>query len=470
LVRRPHHFDPLFQELTVRVTSVASLALITLSAGAAPFLPACGGGDSPAAQASSSGSGGGTVIATSSATTGAGVGGGGGAGGDGVDHGAPSDVYPAFKPTPPTIVSLGGPVLATPKVVPVFFSNDDPLITAGLADFTSKVGATEYWTATTAEYGVGPMASGAPVQLSEAAPALLDDADIQAWLSAKLNADDPAFPVPDENTIFLLTYPAGVTVTFQGGSSCVNFGAYHNSLKLDANHGNITVPYAMSPRCASFGGLSGIDMVTSGASHELVEAVTDPAPLDNPAFELIDDDHLFWLLAVGSETGDMGTGHGPSAYAVFPGLASKAQRCWSNKAALALHDPCVPYATGEAYFNAAVVLPDPKVLSLGGGTKYNSHVVKIPVGESRDVEIDLFSDAPTSGPWTVDLVDVASLGGPASLKFVADRPGGVNGEKIHVSITAVKKGSPQNLDLSLFYVRSTLGTQRHLWVGAVANK
>ena len=480
LERCPLHFVPLFKELTVRVPSLASLALLAVSASATVALAACGG-DSPAAQTSSSGSAGGAGAVTSSSSVTTGVGGAGGAGGaggggtgtgggDGVDHGAPSAVYPAFKPTPPTIVSLGGPVLANPKVVPVFFGNDDPLITAGVAKFTSKVGATAYWAANTAEYGVGPLASGAPVQLAEVPPVKLDDADIQAWLSAKLNADDPAFPVPDESTLFLLTYPAGVTVTFQGATSCQSFGAYHNSLTLDAKHNSITVPYAMSPRCSSFGGLTGIDMVTSGASHELIEAVTDPAPLDNPAFEMIDDDHLFWLFAVGSETGDMCTGAGPSAYAVFPGLESKAQRCWSNQAALALHDPCVPSAGTEAYFNSAVVLPDPKTISLGGGSKYNIHVVKIPVGQSRDVEVDLFSDAATSGPWTVSFVDFDSLGGGMpNLNIVADSKSGVNGQKIHATITALKKATSQTLGLSLFYIRSKLGGQSHVWVGAVAN-
>ena len=66
--------------------------------------------------------------------------------------------------------------------------------------------------------------------------------------------------------------------------------------------------------------------------------------------------------------------------------------------------------------------------------------------------------------------DWASLnGGPAELSIVADRPGGVNGEKIHATITALKKASPQTVGLSLFYIRSKLAGQRHVWVGAVAN-
>jgi hypothetical protein len=47
----------------------------------------------------------------------------------GTDAGMPggqiSTTYPAFKPDVPQVVARGGPVLADPVVVPVFFANDD---------------------------------------------------------------------------------------------------------------------------------------------------------------------------------------------------------------------------------------------------------------------------------------------------------------------------------------------------------
>ena len=42
-----------------------------------------------------------------------------------VDIGQPSDVYPAPHQAPPKVVTFGGDVMSTPKIQPIFFSNDD---------------------------------------------------------------------------------------------------------------------------------------------------------------------------------------------------------------------------------------------------------------------------------------------------------------------------------------------------------
>lgn len=417
--------------------------------------------------ATPSGSGGAGGHAEASSSTG--DLGGGGAGGAPRDHGAPSDVYPAFHPSVPSIVKLSGSVLAQPKLVPVFFDGDDAAITAHTDAFASALGASSYWAANTAEYGVGPIAYVSSVHLSETPSAQLDDTDIQAWLRGKLQSGDPAFPKPDGSTIYMITYPKGVQITEGGGTACKQFGAYHNSLTLDAAHGNVVVPFAVLPRCTSFQGLSGADMVTAGASHELVETVTDPQPYADPAFEMLDDDHVFWMFALGAETGDM-CSSGASAYFKPDGLDYTVQRCWSNQAASLLHDPCVPKLGTIAYFNTAAVLPDVHSTLLFG-PKIDSHVVTIGVGETRAVELDLFSDEKTNGPWKVEVLDFSSLyGGPKKLAISLDRTSGRNGEKIWADITALEKASPEYGGVSLFLIRSSLGAMRSTWVGAVANQ
>jgi hypothetical protein len=160
----------------------------------------------------------------------------------------------------------------------------------------------------------------------------------------------------------------------------------------------------------------------------------------------------------------------PAAYFQPPGLPYTVQRCWSNIAAAALHDPCVPYAGTTAYFNTAAVLPDTHT-SLLFGPPIESHVVKIGVGETRAVELDLFSDGKTAGPWNISVKDYASLYGSAKeLDISLDRSSGVNGEKVYATITAVKKASPTNGGMSLFLIRSKLGAAESTWVGAVVNK
>src|SRR5262249_54637153 len=152
----------------------------------------------------------------------------------------------------------------------------------------------------------------------------IDDSDIQSWLAGKLNADDPAFPAADENTLIALYYPDGVTISLQGSQSCSTFGGYHNNITLDGAHGNRHVAYSVLPHCNGFAGMNELDTATSSASHEYIEATTDPYPNNppdgDPAYAQTDNAHLFWLFALGGgETGDMCAQQG-SSFVVFPEL------------------------------------------------------------------------------------------------------------------------------------------------------
>jgi hypothetical protein len=137
------------------------------------------------------------------------------------------------------------------------------------------------------------------------------------------------------------------------------------------------------------------------------------------------------------------------------------QRTWSNKAALAGHDPCVPAPAGRAYFNTSPVLADP--ISLGGGSLTTRGVI-VPGGQSKTIELDLFSDAATSGPWAVSAIDWNTLtGGSPQLGFALDRTSGSNGDKLHLTITSLSATS--SYTPATFVVVSTLGSTQHLWVG-----
>ena len=400
-------------------------------------------------------------------------------------------LFPAFTPTdPPQVATLGGAVMATPKIVPVFFAGDDPTVVAAMTDFTKKVGQTDYWKAAAMEYGVGPATGGDPIQLTapDNPPSTIDDSAIQAWLVAKLNADDPAFGTPDANTIYTLFYPQGVTVTLggvqstgdagaEGGTdaatppgaqaSCTSFGGYHQNVVLDAAHGGKTIAYAVVPRCPNFGGLTGIDVLSGAGSHELLEAATDPFPLAKPAFVQVDDAHIYWeTLLGGGEIGDM-CAQFAGSFVKFPELpAYTVQRTWSNKAITAGQDPCVPVPAGQVYFNSLPVLNDTVPFSVQGQT-INVKGVHIAAGQSATVELDLYSIAPTSGPWTVSAKDGNELRGQAAqLTFAFDKTTGQNGDKIQMTIT-VATANKRNRET--FAVLSKLGGQTSMWVGLVGN-
>jgi hypothetical protein len=377
----------------------------------------------------------------------------------------PAIPYPAPHPAPPQVGSAGGPVLLAPRIVPIFFSNDDPTLTPQIKDFVSKVGATHYWKTAVAEYdGVGAATATAPVDLTETATGTLTDADIQKWLSGKLNGNDPAFPAADDNTIYSIHYPREVTITSQGPfgttTSCTEFGGYHSDLALDANHMNQSVSYAVIPLCDTFGGLNGIDAVTGAESHELIEAATDPYPMSNPAYGQVDDDHLYWQFALaGGEIGDM-CAQDPTAFTKFPELPYTVQRVWSNKAAAAGHDPCVPALDNEVYFNTVPELNDMVTV-----LNFTVAGVQIPVGMSKTVTLDLFSDGPTSGPWKVKVQDFATIMGVrASLQFTLDKTSGQNGDKLKLTIKTV---TMSQFGAGLFFITSTLGTQQSFYLGLV---
>ncbi len=384
------------------------------------------------------------------------------------DNGSASSVYPAPHPDPPQESTGGGPTLRSPKFVPVFFAGDDMDLAMKVADFASRVGATEYWKTTTGEYGVGPATAAPPVFLKEMAPASIDDGGIQTWLVTKLNSDDPELPAATGNTIYVIHYPAGTTITLPSGggnaTSCQDFGGYHSDTVLDSKHGNLDIAYAVIPRCDSFGALTGLDAVTGTESHEMIEAATDPHPQDNPAYYGVDDDHFYWQFALGGgEAADL-CAQFPGVFVQFPELPYTVQRSWSNVSALAGHDPCVPTLPGRVYFNAAPDFKETMTILIQGQSLTLPGVV-VPVGQSKTVDLALFSDGDTGGPWTVTVKDFG--GGSSSFQYSLDRSQGENGERLHLTIKSV---SASQRGRGMFYVVSKLNGKANMWFGEVSQK
>jgi hypothetical protein len=346
------------------------------------------------------------------------------------------------------------------------------------------------------EYGVGAASATAAVNASaedlaalagttlpggDAGPAVDAGADggmnpvvadsvIQSWLEGKLNGDDPAWPAADANTVYVLFFPEGYTVTLTSGFgmnaqtsvSCQSFGGYHSEITLDGQHQSQSVAYAVVPRCDTFGSLTGLHATTGATSHELAEAATDPFPFTNPAYSSVDDAHLVWVLFLGGgEIGDM-CAQDPAAFGTEPPFPYTVQRLWSNSTALAGHDPCLPSISGVAYFNSAPVLSD--MLSVGPDTFLGVH---IPVGQTVTIPLDLFSDAPTATAWTVQADDLnALMGQDPDLSLVLEQASGGNGDKLQLSITALQASQ---IGVSGFLIVSSLGPETHFWVGAVGN-
>ncbi len=338
-------------------------------------------------------------------------------------------IYPAPHPPAPQIVSLGGPVLAAPRFSAVFFPTDDPALQTQLTSFLGSIGASDYWAATTGPYGVGTATLASTILAPVAPPALVADSDIQQLLTTALNTADPNYPVPDDNAVFVFFYPSGVTVTDSNGeSSCSDFQSYHASAQLDAAHSNRNVAYVVVPSCPAQSS-STLDLVTSSTAHELIEAATDPYVEVDPAYAGPDVANEVWSLAFGGgELADMCSQLG--LLTKPQGFNFAVPPIWSNFAAAAGLDPCIPSLDCVPYFNSAVVLPD--ILNPKTGTPG----VLIRSGQTRTVELDLFSQGDTGGPWDVDVVDLSTkTTGSGQLAFSLDRSQGSN-----VSVRCSKPG------------------------------
>src|SRR5262249_12002767 len=98
---------------------------------------------------------------------------------DAGDYGAVSTTYPAFGIDEPQIVKGSASAIANPVAITITWTSDPDEAT--YEDFGDKIGASPYWSATTSEYGVGPMISGAAnhVRISTPAPSTMTYADVE---------------------------------------------------------------------------------------------------------------------------------------------------------------------------------------------------------------------------------------------------------------------------------------------------
>ena len=276
------------------------------------------------------------------------------------------DAAPALTDRP-QVVYGGGPVLHNATFVSVSFPTT--MYPSQLEDFVATIGCTDYWKTVGADYGVGSAVAGPPLHLTEQAPASIDETAIKTWLSGKIDGHNPLFPRPAPETVYLIWYPYGTTVTQMGGTGCQDFAGFHGFTKLGDG---TPVVYAVVPQCFMQGADSDVPLLIAAASHELVESATDPQPgTPGGAYGLPDDNHFVYALFKGGEVGDMCELNGDSLQYQPPGYTYWVQRMWSNRAAVQGTNPCVP-ADINTYFYAAPMVPDHATIN-----KYGTHVVPV---------------------------------------------------------------------------------------------
>lgn len=259
------------------------------------------------------------------------------------------------RPPPrlPQLVDVGGPKLAHPKIVPIFYQND---VSARELTRFSQWMVTSTWLDTVGnEYGVGAGSVVGTVSMPDTAPTMIDDGAIIDLLFQGLA--DGTLPSPTPDTLYMLHVPSGTVVTVGNIKSCDDFFGYHSS----ARRGGVEIAYAVMTKCG--GSLTVVEKVTS---HELIEAATDPFPSHNPGFQLRDLSSPW--LAMGEEVADL-CQRGDDSDSVQD-TVYVTQRSWSNAAAEAERDPCLP-RTGNLYFNVVADLKSLPRIRPGGHEQVN---------------------------------------------------------------------------------------------------
>jgi hypothetical protein len=345
--------------------------------------------------------------------------------------------YPAFDFPLLTVARKGSSVVAAPRIVPVFFHNDLTSNPAVTSDFLKRWTASPYWKQQVSEYGVGDATVADPITVTDDAPALISDQDIATWLTGQLDGThQDIWGTPDKNSVYVLIYPQTTTISDGKDTSCKDYFGYHHSLPLSPS---LVVYRAVIPQCSQ-------GLHSPVISHEIVETVTDSVP--GKGFTGLAPPYA---LFGGGELADLCDSSG----SVTPAdVGYPFERTWSNAASLAHGDRCVPAPAGQAYFGAFPVLPDVFVDKSG----VKEEVVIVPPGQSKTIDVRLFSTGPLSGPFTV------SVSKAMNLDLTLDGTQGQNGDVLHLTI---KNNGTATQGATGFSLTSTLGKTQHFFPGAV---
>ena len=345
----------------------------------------------------------------------------------------------------PRVVYRGGPYLRRPRVVTVTFKGDDPALVSRLEQFGALITRTRWWREVTGGYCahgecIGEGRPGTYVRLAEVLPDRVRDVDVEELLAreAKAGRLDPL----DADTLLLVYLPAGVRLSDAFVPRYCGEGprAFHRALKL----GESKVAYAVLPRC------SGEADLTATASHEILEAATNPDPSRRGfAFERSPSSAGF--TAAGVEPVDP-CGLLVSGTHLTTESGFVVQRAWSNRRASQGRDPCVPARGDQPY--VALIPRQPAVRLTREG-------------ESATITLDATSDRPAPA-WITTVFDLSrQQGGDLCLEVSLSKFEVTAGQTADLNITLRNRSAGRTC---LALIVSTLGEHSHAWPVAVITR
>jgi hypothetical protein len=384
---------------------------------------------------------------------------------------ATGSAFPAFakdtaKTAPQLVLGNGGPVMKNGTLVTVTFDSDDPANIQTINAFSDEIGTSDYWKNAVGEYGVTGLRSDPSTHFtitSDDMPRMTHgrtkaadgtfhdvlgmlDTDLVNFLSNK--ATSGAWTEPTDDTLYAVYVPTSIPLVTRISDTpgqldrigaCDSFEGFHYEKVRRGREQDKHFLYTIIYEACGDGT---IENTTDTASHELAEGTTDPFASTDDTAALNGFNMLAWTVfnEHEEEIGDA-CEYYPDANADLTGdFPFRVQGLWSNKAARAGKNPCIPN-DGSAYYNVVplevedvdVVVP-PKLSVTSRTLGY-----RIPSG-SRTINLGLYSDRDTGGPWKVSAI----VGGSASTIVAAD-PKVDNGEE-RVNVTFAGADSGKNGD------------------------
>lgn len=252
----------------------------------------------------------------------------------------------------PQVPNQSGLILTTPTLVTIVAANDTSTGTdtaANLQAFSDALPSSALWDAVSNEYGVGDMTPIAIVTPGAVLMGAQTKADIQDYVEGLVTSGGA--PAPNGDTIYLLYLPAAASLASSDfGKACSEHFQYPTTA---------TDAIAVVERCTpQQSGETQLGELTRNASHEVVEAATNPRQGGYNFNETMDPGvSNIWAVWNGGdvELADLceGTRTFESIGSSSPSGGWEFQRVWSNEAAALGGDPCVPAAT-DPYFSVGI--------------------------------------------------------------------------------------------------------------------
>jgi hypothetical protein len=253
-----------------------------------------------------------------------------------------------FQPTLPRVPNQNGGVIAHVKLVTITFKGFP--YQSEIQAFGDWIVGSKWLTEIGAEYGVGTGTHIAKLVVDYTPPAVVGISDIEQYIATGISMG--VFPQPDHDTLYVIYYP---TTTTPAGLGCDGAWWGHTTSLSSPVH----FTYAAIPACPppAIYGWTQLQTIEEDASHEIIEALTDPVPSPTPGWAITDMDDPFYYM--GTEIGDLCVG------LTIEESGFTAQRAWSNTAAANGRSPCVPAPSGDVYFSAMTGSNKPLKIAAG---------------------------------------------------------------------------------------------------------